>query len=67
VAIDLSGPDENRPLDVVVMTARRTRILRLVRFTEYPRRSLVSAVTGLVAARPGSAMPGALGMEMAVG
>jgi hypothetical protein len=35
-AIHLSGPDENRPLDAVVMAARRTKILRLVRLTEYP-------------------------------
>ncbi len=35
-AIHLSGPDEHRPLDAVVMTARRTKILRLVRLTEYP-------------------------------
>ena len=35
-AIHLSGPDEKRPLDVVVMAARCTKILRLVRLTEYP-------------------------------
>jgi hypothetical protein len=35
-AIHLSGPDENRPLDAVVMAARHTKILRLVRLTEYP-------------------------------
>src|SRR5258708_25532941 len=35
-AIHLSGPDENRPLDAVVMAARRTKILGLVRLTEYP-------------------------------
>ena len=35
-AIHLSGPDENRPLDAVVMAARRTKILRLVRSDEYP-------------------------------
>src|SRR5271166_745215 len=33
-AIHLSGPDENRPLDVVVMAAWHTKILRLVRLTE---------------------------------
>jgi hypothetical protein len=31
----LSGPGENRPPDAVVMAARRTKILRLVRLTEY--------------------------------
>jgi hypothetical protein len=36
-AIHLSGPDEKRPLDAVVMAARHTKILRLVRLTEYPR------------------------------
>ena len=35
-AIHLSGPDENRPLDAVVMAARRTKILGLVRLTECP-------------------------------
>src|SRR5437899_2803241 len=35
-AIHLSGPDEKRPLDAVVMAAWRTKILRLVRLTEYP-------------------------------
>jgi len=35
-AIHLSGLDEHRPLDAVVMAARRTKILRLVRLTEYP-------------------------------
>jgi hypothetical protein len=35
-AIHLSGPDKNRPLDAVVMAAWRTKILRLVRLTEYP-------------------------------
>ncbi len=35
-AIHLSGLDENRPLDAVVMAAWRTKILRLVRLTEYP-------------------------------
>jgi len=39
-AIHLSGPDENRPLDTVVMAARRTKILRLVRLTEYPLETL---------------------------
>ncbi len=43
-AIHLSGPDEHRPLDAVVMTARRTKILRLVRLTEYP-------LTGLMVSR----------------
>ena len=35
-AIHLSGPDENRPLDAVVLAAWRTKILRLVRSAEYP-------------------------------
>jgi hypothetical protein len=35
-AIHLSGPDENGPLDDVVMVARHTKMLRLVRLTEYP-------------------------------
>ena len=39
-AIHLSGPDENRPLDAVVVAAWRTKILRLVRSAEYPRARL---------------------------
>jgi MFS family permease len=35
-AIHLSGPGENRPLDAVAMAAWCTKILRLVRLTEYP-------------------------------
>src|SRR5260370_5837195 len=42
-AIHLSGPDENRPLDAVVVVARRTKILRLVRLTEYPLRRIFAA------------------------
>jgi hypothetical protein len=37
-AIHLSGPDENRPLDAVVVVGRYTKILRLVRLTGYPLR-----------------------------
>ncbi len=50
--IHLSGPDENRPLDAVVMAAWRTKILRLVRLTEYPLRQLSGNISGSLPAGP---------------